>query len=92
MEDAAFNGAQLARRFAAADFERGGEEHIAPDLRALNWLSVANRRCSLQTSVRFFIYRARARPPPSFLRFPYLGKYPYLCCRTILARDTKARI
>lgn len=44
-------------RFVAPDFER--DERNAPDLRALNWLSVANRRSSLQTSFSpFFIYHS----------------------------------
>lgn len=40
-------------RFVVLDFKR--DEHITPDLRALNWLSVANRRCLLQTSALLYL-------------------------------------
>lgn len=59
-------------RLVVSDFER--DDHIAPDLRALNWLSVANRRCSLQTPALASL----------FIILPLFKRILYLCCRTIL--------
>lgn len=72
VKDVAFN--RPRPRFVAPDFER--DERNAPDLRALNWLSVANRRSSLQTSFYLLFYLSFSS---------YLGEYIIYAQRNTLA-------